>query len=119
MGRCFEQVWRSNAGPLETKKKIIRTVIEEIVVQLDESTQMLHFVIHWKGGCHTEFQMEKPRSPVGKATHVADVELIGKMADRYDDGEIARVLNKLNRRSGKDLSWNQSRVADVRRKHGS
>jgi hypothetical protein len=78
---------------------------------------MLHFVIHWKGGCHTEFQMEKPRSPVGKATDVEDVELIRRMADRYDDGEIARVLNKLNRRTGKDLSWSQSRVADVRRKH--
>jgi hypothetical protein len=118
MGRCFEQVWRSNACPLETKKKIIRTVIEEIVVQLDESTEMLHFIIHWKGGCHTEFQMEKPRSPVGKATDVEDIDLIRKMADRYEDGEIARVLNKMNRRTGKGLPWSQSRVADVRRKHG-
>ena len=118
MGGYFRRVWQSDTCPMEAKKKIIRTVIEEIIVQLGDSTQMLHFVIHWKGGCHTEFQMEKPRSPVGKATHVADVELIGKMADRYDDGEIARVLNKLNRRTGKDLSWNQSRVADVRRKHG-
>jgi len=118
MGRCFEQVWRSNACPLETKKKIIRTVIEEIVVQVDESTEMLHFIIHWKGGCHTEFQMEKPRSAVGKATDVEDIDLIRKMADRYEDGEIARVLNKMNRRTGKGLPWSQSRVADVRRKHG-
>jgi len=71
-------------------------VIEEIVVQLDESTEMLHFIIHWKGGCHTEFQMEKPRSAVGKATDVEDIDLIRKMADRYEDGEIARVLNKMN-----------------------
>jgi hypothetical protein len=119
LGRCFRDVWgHSNACPMETKKKIVRTVIEEIVVRLDDSTQKLQFVIHWKGGCHTEFQMEKPRSPVGKATDVEDVELIRKMADRYDDGEIARVLNKLNRRTGKGLSWSQSRVADVRRKHG-
>jgi len=118
MGRCFRQVWHSSGCAMETKKKIIRTVIEEIVVQLDDSTQMLHFVIHWKGGSHSEFQMEKPRSPVGKATDLEDIELIRKMADRYDDGEIARVLNKLNRRTGKGLFWSQSRVADVRRKHG-
>ena len=117
MGRRFREVWHSNACPMKLKKKIIRTVIEEIVVQLDESTQMLQFILHWKGGCHTEFQMEKPRCPVGKATELEDVELIRKMADRYDDGEIARVLNKLNRRTGKGLSWSQSRVADVRRKH--
>src|SRR3989441_9696518 len=79
---------------------------------------MLHFIIHWKGGCHTEFQMEKPRSAVGKATDVEDIDLIRKMADRYEDGEIARVLNKMNRRTGKGLYWSQSRVADVRRKHG-
>src|SRR5437667_6867549 len=79
---------------------------------------MLHFVVHWKGGCHTEFEVEKPRSPVGKSTDVEDVELIRKLADRYDDGEIARVLNRLNRRTGKGLYWSQSRVADVRRKHG-
>jgi hypothetical protein len=118
MGRCVRDVWYSGACPMETKKKIIRTVIEEIIVQLDEATQRLHFVIHWKGGCHTEFEMEKPRSPVGKATGIEDVELIRKMANRYDDGEIARVLNKMNRRTGKGLSWNQSRVSDVRRKHG-
>ena len=117
MGRRFREVWHSNACPMKLKKKIIRTVIEEIVVQLDESIQMLQFILHWKGGCHTEFQMEKPRCPVGKATELEDVELIRKMADRYDDGEIARVLNKLNRRTGKGLSWSQSRVADVRRKH--
>jgi DNA invertase Pin-like site-specific DNA recombinase len=118
MGSNFKQVWHSEACAMEAKKKIIRTVIEEIVVHLDDSAEILQFVIHWKGGCHTEFEMEKPRSPVGKATDIEDVELIGKMADRYEDGEIARVLNKLNRRTGKGLFWSQSRVADVRRKHG-
>ena len=44
--------------------------------------------------------------------------IIGKERDRYEDGEIARVLNKLNRRTGKGLSWNQRRVASVRTKHG-
>ena len=118
LGGYFKQVWHSKDCPMELKKKIIRTVIEEIIVRLDDSTKMLHFVIHWKGGCHTEFEMEKPRSAVGKATAVEDVELIRKMADRYADGETARVLNRLNRRTGKGLYWSQSRVADVRREHG-
>jgi DNA invertase Pin-like site-specific DNA recombinase len=118
LGGYFKQVWHSTDCPMELKKKIIRTVIEEIIVRLDDSTQMLHFVIHWKGSCHTEFEMEKPRSSVGKATDVEDIELIRKMAGCYADGETARVLNRLNRRTGKGLYWSQSRVADVRRKHG-
>ncbi len=118
IGAGFKQIWESGLCPMELKKKTIRTVIEEMVVNLDGSNQTLHFVIHWKGGCHTEFKMDKPRSGVGKATDNEDVELIRKMADRYEDGEIARVLNKLNRRTGKGLSWNQTRVASVRTEHG-
>ena len=118
MGGRFKQVWESEDCPRELKKKIIKTVVEEIVVQLDTSTKILKFIIHWKGGCHTQFEMEKPRSGVGKATDIEDVDLILKMADRYEDGEIARVLNKLKRKTGKGLSWNQTRVATVRTKHG-
>lgn len=118
LGANFRQAWESELCPMELKKKILRTVIEEIVVNLDESTQILHFVIHWKGGCHTEFEMEKPRSGVGRATDIQDVDLICKMAVHYEDGEIARVLNKLKRRTGKGLPWNRSRVASVRKRHG-
>jgi DNA invertase Pin-like site-specific DNA recombinase len=118
LGAGFKQAWESELCTIELKKKILRTVIEEIIVNLDAATQMLHFVIHWMGGCHTDFDMEKPQSGVGRATDIQDIELIRKMADRYEDSEIARVLNKLSRRTGKGLPWSRSRVADVRRKHG-
>jgi hypothetical protein len=118
LGSSFKQVWESGSCPMELKKRIIRTVIHEIVVSLDEQTQVLHFVIHWNGGSHTEFFMDKPMSTVGKTTDVQDVELIRKMADLYDDAEIARVLNKLKRKTCKGLPWNQTRVASVRSKHG-
>lgn len=39
------------------------------------------------------------------------------MAQRYGDDEIARVLSKLGRQTGKGNRWTQARVASVRRKH--
>ena len=39
------------------------------------------------------------------------------MAHRYGDDEIARVLSKLGRHTGKGNRWTQARVATVRRKH--
>jgi DNA invertase Pin-like site-specific DNA recombinase len=39
------------------------------------------------------------------------VEIIRQMAPRYGDDEIARVLNKLDRRTGKGRRWNAQRVA--------
>ncbi len=50
-------------------------------------------------------------------TALEDLELITQMARRYRDDEIARVLSKLGRRTGKGKRWSQSRVAYVRKKY--
>ncbi len=118
LGQQFEQVWYGDRCPMELKKKIVRTVIEEVIVDLDEATSTLRFVIHWKGGAHTRFEMDKPKAGVGQKTTDADLEIIRKMAVRYGDDEIANVLVKLGRRTGKGKRWNQQRVATARRNHG-
>jgi len=118
LGRQFEQVWHSERCPMELKKKILRTVIEEVIVDIDEETDTLRFVIHWKGGTHTQFEMPRPKSGLGQKTSDEDLEIIRKMAVRYGDNEIAHVLVKLGRRTGKGRRWNQQRVATARRNHG-
>lgn len=117
VGRSFGEVWESEGCPKELKKKIVRSVIEEAIVDLDDATKRLHFVIHWKGGTHTEFEMDKPRSGVGRKTSIEDVDLIRQMAVKYGDDEIARVLNKLGRRTAKGKRWNELRVRTVRRNY--
>jgi len=118
LGQQFEQVWHGDLCPMELKKKIVRTVVEEVIVYLDEDTSTLRFVIHWKGGTHTRFEMDKPKAGVGQKTTDEDLEIIRKMAIRYGDDEIAKVLVKLGRRKGKGKRWNQQRVATARRNHG-
>lgn len=114
MGDNFGAVWENRHCPVETKKKIIRTVVEEIVVNDDDAGNMLFFTIHWKGGSHTRFEMEKPRSGVGQKTSMEDLEIIRQMGVRYGDDEIARVLNKLGRRTGKGKRWSAQRVGAIR-----
>lgn len=117
LGERFEPVWCSERCPMELKKKIVRTVIEEAIVNLDEATNKLRFVIHWKGGTHTQLEMEKPKSAVGQKTADEDLDIIRKMAVRYGDDVIAYVLTKLGRRTGKGKRWSQQRVATARRNH--
>ena len=118
LGESFASVWNDAQCPMTLKKRIARTLIEEIMVDLDESAQELHMVVHWHGGCHTAFNMPKPLSGgVPHKTALEDVELITKMARRYRDDQIARVLSKLGRRTGKGNRWTQPRVATVRRKY--
>ena len=117
LGERFADVWHSPACPPELKKKIVRTVLDEIIVTHDDATDTLRFTLHWAGGTHTALEMPKPRSGVGQATALEDLELIRRMAGRYGDDEIARVLNKLGRRTGKGKRWSQERVATARRNH--
>jgi hypothetical protein len=118
LGENFAPVWDNPACPTVLKKKIARILINEILVDLDDEIQQLHFIIHWHGGCHTPFAMSKPLSgAVVHKTALQDRELIAKMALRYGDDEIARVLSKLGRRTGKGNRWTQSRVAYVRKKY--
>jgi hypothetical protein len=78
---------------------------------------MLTFIIHWKGGSHTHYRMPKPQSGKGQKTALEDLEIIRKMGIRYGDDEIARVLNKLGRRTGKGNRWNELRVKTVRKRY--
>ena len=75
-------------------------------------------MIHWQGGCHTEFEMAKPPSGVGYKTDEEDLDIIRKMAARYGDADITRVLNKLGRRTATGKRWTELRVRTIRGKYG-
>ncbi len=88
LGNDFAAVWNDPACPMVLKKKIARTLIDEIVVDLDEAAQALQMIVHWHGGCHTAFTMPKPQSgAVVHKTALEDIELITQMARRYRDDE--------------------------------
>jgi excisionase family DNA binding protein len=78
---------------------------------------MLKFIIHWNGGCHTELEMPKPVSGIGQKTSLEDLEIIRRIAFRYGDDAIARVLNKLERKTATGKRWNESRVRTIRGKY--
>ena len=66
LGRHFRELWFSDDCAMALKKKIIRILIREIMVSLDDDTQDLTFRMHWQGGCHTTMSMKKPLSGVIK-----------------------------------------------------
>lgn len=68
-------VWRSPSSRPEINKRIVRALVEEVLV--DETVPgKLSFIVHCKGGTRTPCEMDRPRSAVGGSNAVADVELI-------------------------------------------
>jgi hypothetical protein len=117
MGENFSKVWDSDGCPPTLKKMIFRTAIEEIIVRTDANKQTLHFTIHWKGGVHTQLEMDRPRSVTEMVTPMEALEIIRRMAVRHGDDQIASVLNRLGYVTGKGKRWNQNRVATARKNH--
>jgi Recombinase/Resolvase, N terminal domain/Recombinase zinc beta ribbon domain len=117
MGDNFAEVWQSDHCMPTLKKMIFRTVIEEIIVRADAERKLLEFVIHWKGGAHTQLVMERPRSATETTTSMEALEIIRRMGVRHGDDQIASVLNRLGYSTGKGKRWNQTRVHTARRNH--
>jgi DNA invertase Pin-like site-specific DNA recombinase len=117
MGERFGELWQSDRCPSELKKMIFRTVMEEIIVRSDAEKKLLQFTIHWKGGTHTQIEIERPRPATETATSLEALDIIRRMAIRSGDDQIASVLNRLGYSTGKEKRWNQIRVATARRNH--
>jgi DNA invertase Pin-like site-specific DNA recombinase len=117
LGERFADVWDSPHCPMELRKTIIRTVLREVIVNEDVAGERLRFVMHWHGGSHTSFDMPKPQWGIAEKTAPDTIELIRQMAVRYSDEEIARVLNKHGRRTGKGNRWTTNRVGAARRRY--
>ena len=117
MGENFPEVWPSDHCPPTLKKMIFRTALEEIIVRAGAENKTLQFTLHWKGGTHTQLEMDRPRSAVQTTTPPEALEIIRRMAVRHGDDQIASVLNRLGHSTGKGKRWNQNRVATVRRNY--
>lgn len=119
LGADLPQLWNEAQTPIELKKQILRTVIEEIIVQSAPESAEYHLQIHWAGGVHTELVV--PRNKSGYHARRADdkvIELVGELVKVCDDKAIAGVLNRLGYRSGQGNSWSGVRVSQFRHTHG-
>jgi DNA invertase Pin-like site-specific DNA recombinase len=114
LGSHFAQVWSHPDCPGELKKKILRTLIHEVIVDLDEVRQQLSFTIHWAGGTHTRLEVTTPSKGKAQATATSDLDVISALAVRYGDDDIARVLTRMGSRTGKGLRWTRERVKSAR-----
>jgi DNA invertase Pin-like site-specific DNA recombinase len=115
----LETAWNAPATDMRTKQRLVRALIEEIVVDVDDATREVLLVIHWRGGQHSELRVRKPASGehTKRAPEAAD-RLIREMATRWSDADIAATLNRMGLATGQGLTWTAVRVGSYRRYAG-
>lgn len=118
MGKDLRRLWDEAQTAVELKKRIVRTVIEEIVVKNVEEPAEHRLQIHWAGGVHTELRVARNKTGMHRRTASGEVvELVRELAKVCDDKTIAGVLNRLGFSTGQGNSWRVSRVVSFRHTH--
>jgi DNA invertase Pin-like site-specific DNA recombinase len=113
LGTDLAQAWNSPSITPEIRKRIVRTVIEEIVV--DVVGDALELVIHWQGGDHTRLSVRKNRAGRTRwSTDAGVIDLIRVLARQMSDTSIAALLNRAGKSTGRGNSWTRGRVCSVR-----
>ena len=117
LGADLTLAWNSPSVSIETRKKIIRLLICEIVV--DAVEDRLDLIIHWQGGDHTRLQVKKNKLGQNRWVTNADVtDLVQVLARQMPDQTIAAVLNRSGKSTDRGNSWTRSRVCSLRSKRG-
>jgi DNA invertase Pin-like site-specific DNA recombinase len=114
----LESVWNDPETDVRLKKRIIRTLIRDLIVDVDAQAGEVILVIHWKGGVHTELRL--PRRRRGQnTTHTSKeiLEAVRVLARICSDRLIAGVLNRNGLRTGRGNRWSQERVTALRSYH--
>jgi len=119
LGEDIKATWDNPHAPMSLKKRILRTVIEEIVVDTTEEPREVHLWIHWAGGAHTELRVARTmRGEHGNVTGKGVVELISSLSKVCNDTTIASVLNRRGYRTGVGNTWTKERVRSLRNSRG-
>lgn len=115
LGADLPKTWNHAAAPVELKKRILRTVLEEIIIDSQDEPPRHVLHLHWKGGIHTTLHVQRyARGQHSHGTASQVIELIQELSKVCDDRAIAAVLNRLGYRTGCGNSWLAARVAQAR-----
>lgn len=117
MDADLEAVWHSPEAEVRLKKRILRALIEEVVVEVDEDRSEVELVIHWKGGQHSVRRIPRRRRGQGGPRTSADVvEAIRQLAYLCKDKVIAGYLNRNGLKTAHGNRWSSMAVTSLRSK---
>lgn len=119
LARDLEAVWKSSSSEMRTKQRLVRALVEEIVVDLDDDKREVILMIHWRGGQHSEVRARKPQPGEHMMRNPVEVDdIIRQMGARWSDEHIAATLNRMGSKTPFGHTWSAKRVGDYRRTKG-
>ena len=118
LGEDLSAVWYNEKSDLRIKKIIVRTLVEEIVADVDTEPDFIAMTIHWKGGNHSIVRVK--RTPVGHNLYRTDkeaIDMVRELAAIMPDRTIAATLNRLSHKTAHGKNWTLDLVRSLRKSY--
>ena len=117
LGADLALAWSHPAATSATRKRIVRAALTEIVVRVE--AEHIEMILHWQGGDHTALKLTKNGVGKHRWTIPEDtLSLVRELARLMPDRQIARLLNRAGKPTGRGNGWTQARVCSFRSHHG-
>jgi excisionase family DNA binding protein len=115
----LSKAWHAPGVTVRGRQQLLRTLITDIIVDVDDEARDVVLTIHWRGGQHSELRVRKPKTGEhGCATTEDALAVMRSMAGRWSDDHIAASLNRMGLPTGQGKTWTGHRVSSVRRVRG-
>ncbi len=96
----------------------MRTLIHEVVAEIDDTACEIVLAVHWAGGAHSEIRLPKRRRGQRNSTSADVIAAVRHLALITSDDLIAGILNRNGLRTGHGNRWTRERVTALRSHHG-
>lgn len=114
----LETAWRAPNVDMRCRQQLLRTLVSDIIADVDEEKREVLLTIHWKGGQHSQLRIRKPNAGEhGQSTPEAALAAMRSMATRWSDADIAATLNRMGMQAGQGKTWTARRVGALRAVH--
>jgi DNA invertase Pin-like site-specific DNA recombinase len=107
-------VWTAPTTDARLKKRIVRTLIREVIADIDAQAAEIVLVIHWMGGVHTELRLPRRRKGQRNSTAPDIVAAVRQLVLIANDDLIAGTLNRNGLVTGNGNRWTRERVTSLR-----
>lgn len=115
LGKDMDRVWSAPSTTDRDRKELLRTLVEEVVVDVSRERENAHLVMHWRGGLITELDVNLPRSrPATIRTNEETLDLVRRLAAHYSDAVIAGILNRQGKLTARGMRFTANRVSSLR-----
>ena len=116
LGADLRQVWNAATTTDRDRKELLRTLLEEVMMNVKRAEGQAHLTLRWRGGAITTLDVPVPRfRPMGPRTDEDTISLLRRLATLYPDEVIAGILNRQGRKTAMGERFTANQVGSLRR----